>query len=144
MGLIGIITAAFTCFCRAQLRNSMIFTRLTFVLLLSISIPVVAQDSLSSLSLEQARELGRENSRFLREGNTNVQDPKKPPKANLTDYKKTLYPLLQRSCLACHGPDRSEGRLRVDQLDPNLLTGEHVGQWKEVYNALGNSEMPPA
>ena len=138
------MTAAIHCFCRAQPRDSMTFTRLTFLLLLLISIPVVAQDSPSSLSLEQARQLGRENSRFLSQDNTNALDPKKPPKANLTDYKKTLYPLLKKSCLACHGPDRSEGRLRVDQLDPNLLTGDHVGQWKEVYNALGNSEMPPA
>ncbi len=121
--------------------------RIRYTLLLSILslLPVMAQDnSANTLSLEQARELGRQESRFLKTDTSNAIDTKKTPKANLTEYKKTLYPLLQKSCLACHGPDRTEGRLRVDQLDPNLLTGKHVNQWKEVYNALGNSEMPPA
>ncbi len=108
------------------------------------ALPLNGQDSGKILSLQQAREFGRKDSRFLRPDGTAPSDPKKIPIANLGDYKKSLYPILQKSCLGCHGPDRTEGRLRVDQLDPNLLTGQHVNQWKEIYNALGNSEMPPA
>ena len=118
--------------------------RLVALIALLAALPVHGQDSSDVLSLQQAREAGRKDSRFLRPDGTAPADPKKIPKANLGDYKKSLYPILQKSCLGCHGPDRTEGRLRVDQLDPNLLTGQHVNQWKEIYNALGNSEMPPA
>ena len=51
---------------------------------------------------------------------------------------------MKSSCQACHGPKKSEGRLRVDKLNPNLLTGPDVERWREIYNVLGNSEMPPA
>ncbi|MEC9095882.1 MAG: DUF1592 domain-containing protein, partial [Planctomycetota bacterium] len=123
----------------------MISIRYTSLLLFISCLPVVAQDNPSdSLSFQKARDLGRQDSRFLKTDASNAVDTRKTPKANLSEYKKTLYPLLQKSCLACHGPERTEGRLRIDQLNPNLLTGEHVNQWKEVYNALGNSEMPPA
>lgn len=115
-----------------------------FTLLLT-GLPVLAQeDSVDSLTLQEARESGRNESRFLKVDSDKPLDRRKVPKPNLGDYRKVLFPLLQKSCLACHGPDRTEGRLRVDRLNPDLLGGEHVAQWKEVYNALGNSEMPPA
>ncbi|MEC9093829.1 MAG: DUF1587 domain-containing protein, partial [Planctomycetota bacterium] len=98
-----------------------------------------AQDP--TLSLEKARELGRNKSRYL---NETIARPKTAiPKANLTDFITSVQPSLKKSCLGCHGPDKSEGRLRVDQLDPDLLKGPDVLQWREIYNVLSNSEMPP-
>ena len=118
-------------------------TRFAALITLLLALPGNGQDHADIPTLQEARETGREDSRFLKPEGV-PSDPKKAPKPNLADYKKSLYPIIQKSCLGCHGPDRTEGRLRVDQLDPNLLTGQDVNQWKEVYNALGNSEMPPA
>lgn len=66
------------------------------------------------------------------------------PKAKRDDYQKFVAPLLAKSCTACHGPKKSNAGLRVDQLDPNLLTGRDVDRWIEIYDVLSKREMPPA
>ncbi|WP_309711950.1 DUF1592 domain-containing protein [Armatimonas sp.] len=66
------------------------------------------------------------------------------PKANRDDYQKFVAPLLAKSCTACHGPKKSNAGLRIDQLDPNLLTGRDVDRWVEIYDVLSKREMPPA
>ncbi|MCR9200170.1 MAG: DUF1592 domain-containing protein [Planctomycetaceae bacterium] len=98
------------------------------------------------ISLQQAWQQGRAAS-VLRKQDTNPPaDPgadREAASPNLQTFADSILPVLKRSCLDCHGPDHSEGRLRVDQLDPNLLTGDSVAQWREVYSVLSNSEMPP-
>ena len=103
-----------------------------------------AADEDTPPSLQEARDLGRSKSRLLKETSTATQPGSTIPKANLAPFENSIRPILTKSCLACHGPKKSEGRLRVDQLNPNLLTGPDVERWREIYNALGNSEMPPA
>ena len=95
------------------------------------------------ITLDAARELGRAKSRFLKEATVDSTADRAIPKPNVTHFLESVRPLLMKSCLACHGPERSEGRLRVDQLNPNLLTGADVARWREIYNVLSNSEMPP-
>ncbi|MFM7070472.1 MAG: DUF1587 domain-containing protein, partial [Planctomycetota bacterium] len=103
------------------------------------------------ITLEQAREQGRSKSRFLREAKSepapNAKPVSKPsstaPQTNVAFFKESVAPILTKSCLACHGPNRSEGRLRIDQLNPDLVNGPDVERWREVYNALSKSEMPP-
>lgn len=97
----------------------------------------------SPLSLERAKELGRANSRFLQETKEVARAPGVTPKANLAFFHKSVWPILKRNCLACHGPEKSKGRLRIDQLNPDLLTGPDAERWREVFNALSKSEMPP-
>ena len=94
-------------------------------------------------TLEAAKELGRAKSRFLKEAKDTVEATDATPKANVAFFQESVVPVLNKSCLACHGPETSEGRLRVDQLNPDLLTGPDVERWREVYNALSKSEMPP-
>lgn len=65
------------------------------------------------------------------------------PTANLDYYQKFAAPLFAKSCLACHGPEKSKAGLRVDQLDPNLLTGRDVDRWVGIYDVLSQREMPP-
>ena len=65
------------------------------------------------------------------------------PEANLDDYQKLVAPLFAKSCADCHGPRKSEAGFRVDQLDPNLLTGGNVDRWVEIYDVLSQSKMPP-
>lgn len=65
------------------------------------------------------------------------------PKADLDGFRKTVEPVLKRACVSCHGPDTQKGKFRVDTLDPDLLKGEDVSWWLEVFGVIGNGEMPP-
>ena len=94
-------------------------------------------------SLEAARERGRLKSRFLNESKEVAKASVAVPKANLAYFQKSVGPVLKKNCLACHGPQKSKGRLRIDQLNPDMLTGPDVERWREVFNALSKSEMPP-
>ena len=121
-------------------------TRLAAILLVlgSTGILFAADGQEPPISLEAAKAQGRVKSRFLKEAKETGKSADAIPQANVALFQDSIGPILQQSCLACHGPDRSEGRLRVDQLNPDLLTGPDVERWREIYGVLGKSEMPPA
>ncbi len=109
---------------------------------------VLASDGQETpISLEAAREHGRAESRFLKESTMNEATARHPPTLfrlrTSPAFRESVEPVLQKSCLACHGPEKSEGRLRIDQLNPDLLTGPDVERWREVFGAISKSEMPP-
>lgn len=95
------------------------------------------------LSLDAARKQGRTKSGYLKEAKPAANPSAEIPTANLASFHKSVAPLLNKSCLNCHGPKKAEGRLRIDKLNPDLLTGPDVEKWREVYHAISNSEMPP-
>ena len=68
-----------------------------------------------SITLEAAREQGRQKSRFLKETKDAAKVIDSIPKANVGVFQESVEPVLNKSCLACHGPEKSEGRLRIDQ-----------------------------
>ena len=114
------------------------------LLVLGSVCPMLAADTnVDPPILAKARELGRVRSRFLKETETDNQTNRTVPKANLTLFEKTIGPVLKQKCIGCHGPQKSERGLRVDKLNADLLTGPDVEQWREIYNVLCNSEMPP-
>lgn len=118
--------------------------QITILVVISSASVILATDkSETPITLEEAKELGRMKSRFLKEATADATATHAVPQASLAYFQESVGTILNKSCLACHGPERSEGRLRVDHLDPDLLTGADVEQWREVYNALSNSEMPP-
>jgi mono/diheme cytochrome c family protein len=104
--------------------------------------PAAAADT-NAMTLKKARELGRMKSGFLKKTSRVTKAADGIPKANLARFQKSIGPVLSRNCVACHGPKRSKANLRVDKLNPNLLTGPDVERWREVYKVLSNSEMPP-
>lgn len=65
------------------------------------------------------------------------------PQANLQVFREEIEPALKKACYECHGSETSEGEIRVDTLDPDLLHGDDVSWWMEVSSAVGNGEMPP-
>ena len=65
------------------------------------------------------------------------------PKPKLEQFKQHVLPTLKNACLDCHGPDNEEGNLRLDQLNPDLQTGDDINWWLEVLAVLNNGEMPP-
>jgi len=132
---------------RIQPMNSI---RVAILLVVASAHTLLAADpQQATKTLDQARESGRTKSRFLKVPGSQpatgggAHDNARPPQANLADFQKSVGPILTKSCLACHGPKKSKGRLRVDKLNPDLLAGPDIARWREVYNVLSNSEMPP-
>ncbi|HBJ35815.1 MAG TPA: hypothetical protein DDZ51_13925 [Planctomycetaceae bacterium] len=102
-----------------------------------------AEPDLKATTLDAARQIGRSNSRFLKEPSAVSKTSVEIPVANVSHYRNVIEPILNSRCLACHGPERTEGSLRIDQLDPDLLSGGDVERWREVYSVVSNAEMPP-
>ncbi|MBM3825008.1 MAG: DUF1592 domain-containing protein, partial [Verrucomicrobia bacterium] len=65
------------------------------------------------------------------------------PLPELDRFRREIEPVLQRHCVACHGPKKTKAHLRIDTLNPNLLEGPDVDWWLEILAVLGNGEMPP-
>ncbi|MFM7097511.1 MAG: DUF1592 domain-containing protein [Gemmataceae bacterium] len=119
--------------------------KITILFALAGSVAIFAADGqVTPVSLEAAREQGRVKSRFLKETKAPVKTNDAIPKADVAYFQKSVMPILKKSCMNCHGPKKSEGRLRIDTLNPDLLAGPDVERWREIYNAVSNSEMPPA
>ena len=45
--------------------------------------------------------------------------------------------------MRCHGSEKTEGEMRLDTIDPNIITGEHFGKWEDAREAFNTGEMPP-
>ncbi|MDG2126312.1 MAG: DUF1587 domain-containing protein, partial [Verrucomicrobiales bacterium] len=80
---------------------------------------------------------------YLQEVKSKPKSTTAIPEADLAHFRESVWPILDRSCSACHGRDKSKAGLRVDQLNPDLLAGPDVERWREVYEVLSNAEMPP-
>ncbi|MDA1232802.1 MAG: DUF1592 domain-containing protein, partial [Planctomycetota bacterium] len=120
-----------------------ILVNIILLVLGSAGAVLAAEGQETPISLEAAKAQGRAESRFLKESQPTATATDAVPKANVALFHESVEPVLKKSCLACHGPEKSEGRLRIDQLNPDLLTGPDVERWREVFNALSKSEMPP-
>ena len=46
-------------------------------------------------------------------------------------------------CTSCHGPEKQKGKLRIDTLNQDLVSGPNADDWHEVLDALDLGEMPP-
>lgn len=93
------------------------------------------------LSLEEARKAGVQESMYRNRSGV-VTIPAKP-EPSLDTFHQQIAPTLQTHCVSCHGPEKTKGNIRIDNLDPNLLTGESVDWWLEILAVLNNGEMPP-
>jgi mono/diheme cytochrome c family protein len=50
---------------------------------------------------------------------------------------------LEKHCIACHGPDKEKGDLRIDQLSRDFKLGADTHHWAEVIERVNSGEMPP-
>ena len=50
---------------------------------------------------------------------------------------------LQKHCVACHGPKKTKGDLRLDQLSRDFKSGIDGQVWAEVVEKINAGEMPP-
>jgi len=49
--------------------------------------------------------------------------------AGAVDFSSEVRPVLARSCVNCHGPEKQKGGLRLDRRDDALKGGEHGALW---------------
>jgi|GEM_PF-2250572 len=115
----------------------MLFTRY----LLAVTLLFTSLEGMEEPSLEQIKAKAALESKYLSTApapkNTGIQ------KADLEGFISHIKPILEGSCLECHGPDRQRGDFRIDTLDPDLVQGEDADWWLEVIELMSNGEMPP-
>jgi hypothetical protein len=64
-----------------------------------------------------------------------------PPAAKTIDFKKEIKPLLEESCLRCHGPEgRPKGRYRVDSREA-IIKGGSSGDAAIIPNESAKSPL---
>ncbi len=54
-----------------------------------------------------------------------------------------LDAFVTKHCLRCHGPDKHEGELRIDQLSRDFKSGIDGHRWAEVIEQVNSGAMPP-
>ena len=60
------------------------------------------------------------------------------------DFSRDVLPLLKSHCVRCHGPEKQESRIRLDNLSTDLINNRPAAEnWHEVRNVLNAGEMPP-
>ena len=64
-------------------------------------------------------------------------------KPDLETYNQKVKPLLEKYCIDCHGPKKVKGKMRFDNIDPNIINGEHINKWEDTLEAFNIGEMPP-
>lgn len=50
---------------------------------------------------------------------------------------------LAKHCVRCHGPQKSEGDVRIDQLSRDFKSGTDTHHWAEALDKVNSGEMPP-
>src|SRR5262249_22980105 len=64
-----------------------------------------------------------------------------PVQAEKVDFAKQIKPLLERSCIACHGPDKQRSNFRLDSREA-LLKGGNTGSAAGVPGKIAQSAVP--
>ncbi len=59
------------------------------------------------------------------------------------DSAGTVEPFFIENCLPCHGPNKSNGELRLDQLDADLANPSTFKRWREIVSRVQSGDMPP-
>ena len=94
-------------------------------------------------SLEQLKAHGAQQSQYLSRRSRTEDSANSTPEPDLVTFRQAIQPILNQSCVPCHGPETVEGNIRIDTLDPDFLHGQDVNWWLEVQAVLSNGEMPP-
>lgn len=103
-----------------------------------------ADDETSQPSLSFLKSTGLQRSRFVDSGTPDTQSKNDAkPEADLQGFASNIQPILDSNCIDCHGPDTTEGNIRIDTLDPNLLSGPDTDWWSEIFSVITKGEMPP-
>lgn len=58
-------------------------------------------------------------------------------------YTARVAPFFDAHCVACHGPDKSKGKVTLHNLDGDLSAGQDLERWSLILDLLESGEMPP-
>src|SRR5690349_14166331 len=64
-------------------------------------------------------------------------------KPDVAGFARVAQPFIKENCVACHGPEKQKGKLRLDTLANDFSDPATAGKWKEVVNSVNGHEMPP-
>ena len=56
---------------------------------------------------------------------------------------ETMKPFLKSNCFRCHGPDKQQGKMRLDTLSFQMDDDAIAQRWQDVLDALNAGDMPP-
>jgi len=95
-----------------------------FIILIALTIGTVLTERDLVFSDENSLELlSKYNSQINVQAESRVlevtDDKKHVP--SIKSFNSDIKPVLERTCVKCHGPDKQKGDFRVDTLDPNFL-----------------------
>ncbi|MXY17498.1 MAG: hypothetical protein F4Y57_11020, partial [Acidobacteria bacterium] len=62
--------------------------------------------------------------------------------ASAQSFEADVTPLLEASCLQCHGP-RTVTPLNLDELGFDITDHEKFRKWQQIYERVEAGEMPP-
>ena len=66
-----------------------------------------------------------------------------PIPEGLAGYRTHVAPFFEKNCVACHGPEKSKGKITVHSLDGDLSAGQELERWELIMDVLEHGEMPP-
>ena len=72
-----------------------------------------------------------------------LADETKPAIDATVRFSDNVNRFLSTYCISCHGPQKSESGVRLDQFSQDLTNGPHADDWHEVLDALNKGQMPP-
>ncbi len=58
-------------------------------------------------------------------------------------FAADVLPALKAFCVDCHNAKLSEGKTRLDNLDPDLVKGPDAERWHHALNMINLGKMPP-
>jgi uncharacterized membrane protein len=64
-------------------------------------------------------------------------------KPDIKTYQEKVHPIVKKYCVECHGEKKSKGKVRLDNIDPNIISGEDGGVWEDAMEQFYTGEMPP-
>ena len=63
--------------------------------------------------------------------------------ASVTCAAESFDAFLVKHCVRCHGSQKEEGDLRIDQLSRDFKSGADTHHWAEALDKVNSGEMPP-
>ena len=63
--------------------------------------------------------------------------------AGPSGFKSKVAPFFKAHCVACHGPEKSKGKITLHTLDGDLSAGHDPERWELILEMLESGEMPP-
>ena len=62
---------------------------------------------------------------------------------NLQTFNQEIRPLIGKYCVKCHSGKTPEANIVLDEIDADIIDGEHFDRWEDIREAFNSGEMPP-